>query len=186
MEKKGLNFLVGLGGLWLLWWLYSAGFLHKVGFLAIDYSLNTQLLTYSSLETFNEPYMNTPLALFATLLIDVVAVFGSLLILFTSGIWDLLMQGGGFFQDMLVSLKAYLETFKKEIPTPLPEPVKDETEIPPEIPLDPVKEINPLEVILLELKSLGEKQEKIAESQAILNDNQSVLKNELEKLKETK
>jgi hypothetical protein len=170
MEKKGLNFLVGLGGLWLLWKIYSMGWLHKVGFLAIDYCANTSLAS-------EEAYSTTPLALFATLLIDAVAVFGSLLILFTTGIWELLMQAGGFIQDMIVALKEYLETFKKDIPAPLPKPAKDESEVSVDNSVE--KDINPLEVILLELKSLSEKQEKIVE-------NQNLLKTEVEKLKEPK
>lgn len=178
MDKKGLNFLVGLGGLWLLWKFYSIGWLHKVGFLAIDYTVNSNLVNSYSLG--EDVYMTTPLALFATLLIDIIAVFGSLIILSVSGIWELLMQSGSFFQDLLKTLKDYLDGFKKEIPIPLPEPVKDPVNpdnVVPEITPEVKENINPLEIILLELKSLNEKQN-------ILNNNQTILKDELEKLKD--
>jgi hypothetical protein len=143
MDKKGLNFLAGLGGLWLLWKIYSIGWFHKIGFLAVNYAVGSDLS--------ESTYSSTPLALLAALLIDAIAVFGSLLIISFSGLWDLLLQGGSFFQDLLVTLKEYLEGFKKDIP--IKEDVKD---------LEPVKEdINPLEVILLEIKNLGEQQKNL-------------------------
>lgn len=157
MDKKGLNFLAGLGGLWLLWKVYSIGWFHKVGFLAINHTIGSELV-YSSYDT----YGSTPLALFAALLIDAIAVFGSLIIISCSGLWDLLLKAGSFFKDLLVTLKAYLDSFKKDIPKPdvVKDPVLEPIE--PEEPVKPVEEeLNPLEVILLEIKALGEQQKNL-------------------------
>lgn len=157
MEKKGLNFLAGLGGLWLIWQLYITGWLHTVGFLTINYATGQELF-------YDGTYSVTPLALFGSLVIDAIAILGSLLIVLVTGLWQVLTEFGYYLKDLFIVLKDYLDGFKSEmskkdtVVTPVKEDEKeDENSVTVK---DPVEErLNPLQVILLELKSIKEKQE---------------------------
>lgn len=180
MENKGLNFLAGLGGLWLLWKLYSIGWLHAMGFLAMGTIFGSELLyNYCGSEFFtgDQLYGVTPLALFASLLIDAVAVFGALLIVVISGIWQLAVQFGLYLKDLSITLKEYLEGFRKSV---TPDVVKLDSDV-----KDKVKiEESPLEIILLEIQGIKTRQIDLLETQKTLNDNQISLKAELDNLKD--
>lgn len=177
MENKGLNFLAGLGGLWLIWKLYSIGWFHTIGFLAINTAFGSSLVYHGDVL-----YNTTPLALLAALLIDAVAIFGSLLIIFASGIWDILLYGGKYLADLTVTLKEYLEDFRKDVtPAPLPVDPVDPVDSDPVNPVE--EELNPLEVILLEIKTISDNQKSLVETQIMLNENQNALKVELDGLK---
>lgn len=196
MENKGLNFLAGLGGLWLLWKLYSIGWLHALGFMTMGLVFGTELsydYCSSGVFTGDQLYGVTPLALFASLVIDAIAIFGSLLIVVGSGIWQLAMQVGSYLKDLFITLKEYLENFRKDV-TP------DKAKLDPEINSEVDQEVNseikdevkdevkveesPLEIILLEIKSIKTRQEDLLETQKVLNDNQIALKTELDNLKD--
>jgi hypothetical protein len=199
MENKGLNFLAGLGGLWLLWKLYSIGWLHAVGFLAIDSTFGTDL-SYNCAGVFSgdQLFGVTPLALFASLLIDAVAVFGALLIVVVSGLWQLAMQLGAYLKDLSITLKEYLDGFRKDVvPDPIPnvDPVvvpDVKPEVEPEVESEVLQEVkdkvvteeSPLEIILLEIQGIKTRQVDLLETQKILNDNQISLKAELDNLKD--
>lgn len=188
MENKGLNFLAGLGGLWLLWKLYSIGWLHAVGFLAIDSTFGTDL-SYNCAGVFSgdQLFGVTPLALFASLLIDAVAVFGALLIVVASGIWQLFMQIGSYLKDLFDTLKEYLEGFRKNV---VPNVTKTDSEVVQEVVQEVVSEAkneteeSPLEIILLEIKGIKDRQLDLLETQKMLSDNQISLKTELDNLKD--
>lgn len=149
MEKKGLNFLVGLAGIWLIWKLYTIGILHRIGFLAINSAIGSDLV----FNTFSDTYGSTPLAVFAALLIDAIAVFGSLLVIVSSGLWDLLLQAGVFLNDLGITLKAYLSGYKKEVK---------------EVQTIEENKENPLEIILLEVKAIRDSQIKLEEDVKLL------------------
>ena len=197
MENKGLNFLAGLGGLWLLWKLYSIGWLHAMGFLAMGAVFGSELsynYCSSGFFTGDQLYGVTPLALFASLLIDAVAVFGALLIVVVSGLWQLAMQLGAYLKDLSITLKEYLDGFRKDVvPDPIPnvDPVvvpdvkpEVESEVLQEVKDKVVTEESPLEIILLEIQGIKTRQVDLLETQKILNDNQISLKAELDNLKD--
>lgn len=184
MENKGLNFLAGLGGLWLLWKLYSIGWLHAAGFLAMGMVFGNDIsYNYCGSEFFtgDQLYGVTPLALFASLAIDAVAILGALLIVVASGIWQLTMQIGSYLKDLFITLKEYLENFRKDV---TPDTVEPDPEVDPEVKDEVKVEESPLEIILLEIQGIKTRQVDLLETQKMLNDNQISLKTELDNLKD--
>ena len=165
MENKGFNFLAGLGGLYLIWKLYTAGWLHRLGFLAINYTFGSDLV----FNTFGDFGVgSTPLAIFAALIIDAITIFGSLLVLALSGIWSILLQAGSYLQDLFAMLREYLKKYiNKNTPVVIVEPIKEENT---SIIKENVKE-TVVEVILEEIK-------KIRDSQAKLEEDVKILKGE--------
>lgn len=138
MDKKGLNFIVGIGGIWLIWRLWSTGFLHSVGFMAVNSTMGTQELqmTYSA---YGDVTYGTPLAAFAAVLIDSVAIFGSVLVMLLTGLWQ---TSGVFFAylgDLFALLRFYIDKYmnKNEVKTEeeIVEDVKKEKELTQEIEL---------------------------------------------------
>jgi len=140
-NKKGLHFIVGIAGLWLLWWLYSHGVLHYIGFLSFE------VAGYHLPYTFGGDTYTTPLATFASLIIDTITVLGYLIIIASSGIWDFLMVASKYLQDLFSKLREYLKVYVQKN--------KEEAVLPKET------EKNILEVILESIKDIQEKQDKL-------------------------
>ena len=109
MKDKGFNFIVGLVGLFVIWKLWSSGFLHEIGFMAVGYLEGTQVV-YGSGQL---AYGDTILGVFAALLMDAIAVFGALLWMLLTGLWDILLKGSYALKDMFQTLRVYLEEMKK-------------------------------------------------------------------------
>lgn len=153
MNNKGLNFIVGVGGLWLLWKLWSSGILASIGFMTVGAAFNQDLMYCMQDGTV---YTDTPLAAFAALFIDAIAVFGSLLIMVSTGLWDLLMSGGGFLSDLAVKLKSYLESYLPE--EEKVEDTKEDSSKSEEVSLSSI-----IKSILVSIKEMQSKQESIEE-----------------------
>lgn len=157
MNNKGLNFIVGVGGLWLLWKLWSSGILASIGFMTVGAAFNQDLMYCMQDGTV---YADTPLAAFAALFIDAIAVFGSLLIMVSTGLWDLLMSGGGFLSDLAVKLKSYLESYlpEEEKVEDTTEDTKEDSSKSEEVSLSSI-----IKSILVSIKEMQSKQESIEE-----------------------
>lgn len=119
-ENKGLNFIVGMFSLWLLYLAYTNGILHQIGFMAVN-DVTGYNLTYSQDETVT----STPLALFVNLAIEAISAIGSVCILVSSGLWSILLIGMKNVKEMLVNLTQYIKEMKGKSETLKPTP-KDE------------------------------------------------------------
>lgn len=167
MENKGFNFLVGIGGLWLLWKLYTTGWLHRIGFMSLSYMTGEDYsymncgvfeICHNGVCTGGQAYSITPLAAFASLVIDAIAIFGSLLIMLATGLWDVAMYLGLYLKDMFVTLNEYLKDYTKK--SEKPEDKIEEVEVVEET--EPkLEEPSALEVILVTLKDLQENQKEM-------------------------
>lgn len=94
MERRGLNFLVGLAVLWLLWRLRADGLLcHAAAFAA------------------GEPVSN-PGALITGFVIEAVIAVGAVTTLVASGIWDALFLAGGQASGALQVFRDYLSRLR--------------------------------------------------------------------------
>ena len=163
MEKKGFNFLVGLATLWIIWQLNSNGWLHRIGFMAVSYASGQELLylDVQCVEVFNQGnmfrysandlnYSVTPLAAFASLVIDFIAIIGSLTIMLLTGLWDGLVYLSEYLKDLFVLLKDRLDEYKKKSTEETKEEEKQEI-------INIESKPSVLEVVLLSIKELQEK-----------------------------
>lgn len=173
-DKRGLNFIVGITGLWVLWKLYWSGWLHRIGLMTVSYATGQDftVLLDGHMETFSggelvaidQSYGVTPLAAFASLIIDAVVIFGSLIIMLATGIWELCMYLGTILKDLFERLSEYLQEYKNkkknDKPTPKPSPVEKDKR---DKEVETEAGVNPVEVILLSIKELQKQQEDLQE-----------------------
>jgi hypothetical protein len=126
-EKKGLNFLVGIFVIWLIYKLYTLGILHTIGFMTFNYATGSELV-YSP-----NSYTVTPLATFVSLIIESITILGYLSVIVSSGIWSIIVTSSGYLNDLFrtvsVYLKDYSQNFKKTNTTTVK--VEDTTVKPP-------------------------------------------------------
>jgi hypothetical protein len=107
-ENRGLRFLVGLAGLYVLWSLRNSGFFEQL---------------YSWLF----PAKSASGAVVFTLLSDLIVAFGGVIILVASGLWELIAQAlsglGGFAGEARKSVEAFQQSLEaKRADSPPPQP----------------------------------------------------------------
>lgn len=161
MDKKGLNFMVGVGALWLLWRLYSSGFLHDVGFMTIN-QVTGQEFSYSY--SGDQVMYSTPIAAIAGVIIDLVTVLGGLIIVLLTGLWDVGKVAVTYTVDLFMMLKAYVDNYFNRD--------KEEEQKPIPVPTDPLLEIvKVIQKLETKLDKLEEEVNKKVPKTEIVKDN---------------
>lgn len=160
-KDKGFNFIVGLVGLFIIWKLYSSGFLHEIGFMALAQLEGDKEYMYGSGA---KVYGDTILGVFAALLMDAIAIFGALTWMILTGLWDLILKGSVALKDLFETLRVYLKEMSKkddkpEDPKPTPEPSPEPKPEPKPEPekQEEVKKEDPIKLIIEVLKEMQAK-----------------------------
>lgn len=158
-EKKGLNFLVGIGVLVVIYKIYTLGIFHQFGFMAVNYATGSNI-DFNPMAT-RGTLSDTPVASFASLMVDLVTILGYLATIVMSGIWDALIVVGKYTKDLFDVLRVYLQNYTKTKTEPVTPVEKtdvsvESNKIPVEVPM--VQEKPALQIILETLKELRDRQ----------------------------
>jgi hypothetical protein len=174
MDKKGLNFIVGLVALFVIFRMWSSGFLHDVGFLAVN-NFSSQEISYKN--TSGDFVYSTPLAVFMAIVIDLVAILGSLVVILLTGIWEILGLVTTYVRDMLLLLRDYINNYLEERKKPKEEDKdikEDSLEDNKEEVVVEIQEQENLNPIVVILEAIREEQNKL--SQLVEDQQKDILK----------